>query len=123
MTDVFAAADGPKRRPNLAFIHRNMRLIAERTRWPDGALRTCMELMARFPTWHVAWMPECTTPGFEQPAGFWAIHDGTYHQVEILEADPERMAQRMAQGPPPHDYGVNGCNWCLSHLGARRVRL
>jgi hypothetical protein len=99
-----------------------MRLLAKRLSWPDGALETCWDLERRFPDWHVAWLPENTRRGFEHPASYWATHDGI-HKVEILEPDVKVLAERLAAGPPEHDYSRRGCEWCLAHLGNRRVRI
>jgi hypothetical protein len=33
----------------------NLRLIAERLRWPEGALETCLQLEEEFPAWDFTW--------------------------------------------------------------------
>jgi hypothetical protein len=33
----------------------NLRLIAERLRWPQGALETCVQLEEEFPNWDFTW--------------------------------------------------------------------
>lgn len=120
--DVYPASDGPKRRRALVNVRANMKLLADRLSWPDGALETCWDLEKRFPGWRVAWLSENTRRRFEHPAGFWATRDGA-HAVEILEPDAAVLAERMAQAPPEHDYSVRGCEWCATHWGNRRVPL
>jgi hypothetical protein len=51
---------------------RNMRLIAGRTGWPEGALEACEEIEAKYPDWSVDWRPENRCPGFEHPTGYFA---------------------------------------------------
>jgi hypothetical protein len=114
---------GPKRRPGLALARKNQALFAERFHWPDGALEACRKLEDRFPGWYVSWLPENTIAGFERPAGFWAVHDGSMHRVEALRPTARELAKVMADGPPEHDYSLRGCDWCLDHLGAGRVKL
>lgn len=120
--DVYPAGDGYTRRRSLTQVRANMALLAERLSWPDGALETCWDLEQRFPGWLVGWRGENTITGFEHPAGYWATHDGI-HDVETFAADPEQLAEQMAAGPPEHDWSRDGCEWCLSHPGNRRVRI
>jgi hypothetical protein len=49
---------------------RNRRALAERLRWPDGALEECERLARDHPRWWVVWDRGCTTPGWERPAGY-----------------------------------------------------
>lgn len=101
---------------------RNQRILAGKFRWPDGALEACWDLENRHPGWRVSWLGENLLPGFERPAGFWAaLHDGM-HQAEAIRADAAELAEVMA-GVPEHDYGVQGCAWCMRHAGWRPVRL
>jgi hypothetical protein len=55
---------------------RNLRLIAERTGWPDGAIDACEALNADQPDLVVVWRPANTTKGFEYEAGFYAYVSG-----------------------------------------------
>lgn len=75
MSDVFAAAEGPKRRPGTPeFARRNRELIAERTGWPEGALAECLRLEEDCPGYSVAWFhaQKSPTPVFRREAGFYA---------------------------------------------------
>jgi hypothetical protein len=56
--------------------NRNLRLIAERTGWPSGAIDLCLLMEAAFPEWTVWWARRKTAPGFECPAGFHASYRG-----------------------------------------------
>jgi hypothetical protein len=76
----------PKWPSELAMKRNNQRLIAERTGWPDGALQACADLEDRHPGWHVSWMNENTTPGWERPAGFYASNPSRGHAVTKNEA-------------------------------------
>lgn len=123
--DVFAAADGPKRRPGLALAARNRRILAERLGWPAGALQECERLEREHPGWHVSWLPENTTPRFERPEGWWGVYDGTHHRVEVFRPTAAALKKRMAEGVPDHEFGLRGCRWCVEHpvLGGDRVKL
>lgn len=122
MSDFYAAAEGPKRRPGLARERRNQAIIAERTRWPEGALQKCWDLENRFPGWHVSYLHENLIKGFERPAGWWAVLDSGRHQADIFRTDLAELAEVMASVPPEHDYSISGCSWCLGH-GTHRVKL
>jgi hypothetical protein len=120
--DVYADAQGPKRRPGLALARANQKLFAERLRWPPGALAACWDLERKFRGWHVSWLPVNRIAGFERPAGFWATWDD-FHHAEVFREDPEAVAERLTVGVPDHEFGKRGCPWCLAHVGTRRVKL
>jgi hypothetical protein len=111
--DFYATAPGPKRRPGLAFARRNQKLIAERLGWPKGALAACWALENRHPGWHVDWLDECTSKGFERPAGFRAMLTGI-HAVSVMAATVAELEPLM--DIPEHDYSLRGCAWCLARL-------
>lgn len=122
----------PKWPSDLVRKRNNQRLLAKRTGWPDGALQACWGLMDRHPGWHVSWMDENTTPGFEHPAGYWATNDSVpQHAAEAFRTDARELEETIAGQPPPHDYGsrswLRPCAWCQMHpppaIAARRVRL
>jgi hypothetical protein len=100
--DFYAAAAGPKRQPGLAFARRNQKILAERLGWPDGALAACWDLENRHPGWHVDWLSENTSPGFERPAGFRAVSRAPVHQHEVTVSAPtaaelEPLTRRRAR--------------------------
>jgi hypothetical protein len=103
---------------DLARKRNNQRLIAERTGWPDGALQACADLEDRHPGWHVSWMAENATPGWERAAGFWASHPRGAHAVEAIEAFAPTAAELepLLVEVPEHCYSVRGCDWCLARL-------
>lgn len=117
--DFYAAAAGPKRQPGLAFARRNQKLLAERLRWPAGALAACWDLENRHPGWHVDWLSENTGPGFERPAGFRAVSSGPIHQHEVTVSAPTAAELEPLMVVPEHDFGVHGCAFCLGATTAR----
>lgn len=96
---------------------RNRTLLADRLGWPVGVLETCLDLEDRFPGWCVGWLGECTAKGLERPAGFRATYDDE-HCLELFTADASVLAERMAEGVPPHSYRMGGCAWCYDHGGS-----
>jgi len=114
---------GPKRRPDLALSRRNLKLIAERTGWPDGALQACWDLENRYPGWSVSWLHENTISGFERPAGFWGVYRRQAHQAEAFRVTVQELALVMAEEIPPHDYSLQGCGWCVDHDFRHRPKL
>lgn len=109
---------GPIWPSDVARKRNNRRLIAERTGWPEGALQACADLEDRHPGWHVSWMNENTTPGWERPAGFYATHRGGLHAVGPIEAYAATAAdlEPLLVEVPGHDHSVRGCDWCLARL-------
>ncbi len=57
--------------PELAW--RNRQLLAARLHWPAGALEACEACELDHPDWHPNYSPGNTVPGFESPAGFYAM--------------------------------------------------
>ncbi|WP_250029295.1 hypothetical protein [Paractinoplanes maris] len=51
---------------------RNRRLLAERLRWPEGALDECLRIEKDRPGYEVTWFGEWRVPGWEREAGFYA---------------------------------------------------
>lgn len=101
------------------FSRRNQAIIAERTRWPAGALTSCWELENRFPGWHVSWLHENQIRGFERPAGYWAVLETGPHQADVFRTDLAELADVMDAVP---ECGGRWCSWCMEH-GTRRVKL
>jgi hypothetical protein len=99
----------------------NKVILAERLRWPEGALQACQELEQRHPGWHVTWLNENTRAGFERPAGFHARFDGGRHKVGIYAATTEKLEPEM--DVPEHDYALKGCAWCYAYPNGKTVRL
>jgi hypothetical protein len=99
-------------------MRKNQAILAERQRWPEGALQACLDLQDRNPGWHVSWLIENTTPGWERPAGFWASHSGRSHVVGNIEAFAATAAELepLLVEVPEHCYGVRGCDWCVARL-------
>ncbi|MCY1141395.1 hypothetical protein OWR29_25635 [Actinoplanes sp. Pm04-4] len=62
---------------------RNRRVLAERLRWPAGALEECLRVEKDRPGYNVSWFREWTVPGFERAEGFYAWRtedkDPLYH--------------------------------------------
>jgi len=67
---------------------RNRRIIAERMRWPAGALEACEEIERTHPGWSPSWHDANIYPGFEAPAGYYAL----------------RLERNRGEGPA---YGVD----------------
>jgi hypothetical protein len=97
------------------FSRRNRAILAERLRWPDGALQACADLEDAHPGWHVSWLAENITPGFERPAGFHASYSHERHRGEAFAATAGELESLLIE-VPEHDYSVNGCDWCLARL-------
>jgi len=88
---------------------RNLRLIAERSGWPPGALETCLRLEGEHPGWRVGWLRENTYPGFERPAGWLASTEelclkdadddlpGRWCSPRLFAVTPEALVKRMAE--------------------------
>jgi hypothetical protein len=107
---------------------RNQAVLAERLRWPAGALQACADLEDRHPGWYVSWMIENVTPGWERPAGFHATYEGVHHRAEAFRTDVRDIAEVMAAEIPEHEWDpIHGklCAWCVQHLppGQRTARL
>jgi hypothetical protein len=96
----------------------NKVLLADRLRWPEGALQACQELERRHPGWHVSWLGERIDG--RRPAGFHASLEG-WHKVHLYAATVDRLEPEM--DVPEHDYGLKGCSWCVLHPDGRTVRL
>jgi hypothetical protein len=96
---------------------RNQKLMSDRCGWPEGALLACWRLQHRHPGWHVSWMPENVTPGFEHPAGFWAVYDHHVHRTEAFSPSADEL-ESLLVGVPDHDWSVRGCAWCIARLGS-----
>jgi hypothetical protein len=109
----------------LTLGHHSQKILAERQRWPDGALQACWDLELRHPRWRVSWLAENTIRGFERPAGYWAILSNSLHSAEVFREDLAELEQVMESVPEEHDYDIYGlkvCSWCLRQ-GGRRVKL
>lgn len=102
------------------FARRNQAVLAERLRWPVGALEACRRLEDEYPGWRVSWLSENNRPGFERPAGFWAELDGMHH-ARVFATTPRELARRMGE-VPPHDWSTSGCAWCTAEVDARLKR-
>jgi hypothetical protein len=66
-----------------ALAWQNRRLIAERSKWPKGALAACEEIGLAHPLWHVSYLAENKTRGFERPAGFYADRPWSIDREEV----------------------------------------
>jgi hypothetical protein len=119
MSEDFYAA-GPKRQPGLSFARRNQKILAERLGWPAGALAACWDLENRHPGWHVDWLSENTSPGFERPAGFRAVSRAPVHQHEVTVSAPTAAELEPLMVVPEHS--VNGCVFCLDTATVRLRR-
>lgn len=66
------------KRPDGAMVMRNRRLIAERLRWPAGALDECLRLERECPGFEVAWFGEwkVADPVWCRAEGFYAWFAG-----------------------------------------------
>lgn len=114
-------APAPKWPSDLA--RKNRAILADRQRWPDGALRSCQELEGCHPGWSVSWLIENISSGWERPAGFWATYrdaEGRHH-AEAFDVDAKKLDERLVD-VPEHDYSLSGCAWCYAHPG-RPARL
>lgn len=118
---IYPPGSGPKRQTGPALFRRNLKLFS--VHWPPGVYETCIDLMDQYPGWRVSWLYEYWPT--DKPATFWAWHPGEQrpHEVELRDADPVRLAERIAEStPPPHDYSLRGCLWCLAWTDRRAVR-
>jgi hypothetical protein len=76
----------------------------------------------------VSWLSENTTPGWERPAGFWAVSTAvSHHDVEAFREDLEDLEAVLDAGVPEHEYStadqLRFCSWCAAHPGQRPVKL
>ena len=105
--DFYAAAAGPKRRPQTQPIaRRNRELLAERLRWPAAALEECLQLERDCPDFEVAWFPEwkVANPEFCRERGFYAwlagdrpLHHGVKRR-EWFGATAAELKAKLAGG-------------------------
>ena len=63
---------------------RNRELIAQRLRWPDGALDAARSLEARFPGYRVWWGTGWVT---DPKPGFYAVREADYGRGPTLYAE------------------------------------
>lgn len=95
---------------------RNQAILAERLRWPEGALQACRDLEDRYPGWRVDWLGENRRPGFERPGGFLAANEeDVRHKVEAFRTDLAEIEAVLAAGVPAHAPHPQLCMWCLHH--------
>jgi hypothetical protein len=81
---------------------RNLRLMAERLRWPAGALDTCFTIEDAYPDWSAFWNEENTRPGFEYSACFSAIrHVPGARDFTVYAPDEKALREEIEQAPPP----------------------
>lgn len=108
----------PKWPAEFELRRRNRQILAERLRWPDGALQACAELESRHPGWHVSWMTENVTPGWERLAGFSASRETGAHGIKELKAfaPTAQELEPLLIEVPKHDWSARGCAWCLARL-------
>jgi hypothetical protein len=81
---------------------RNRRLIAERLRWPAGALATCEMLDRRIRAWTFSWAPASKYTGFERAAGFFAYR--LEDDARVFGEDVAALLAGINAEPPPHEY-------------------
>ena len=85
----------PPSGPELAW--RNRRVIAERLGWPAGALEACEAIEVEHPNWYPGYRQANTVPGFESPAGFYAIRRGAARgELVAYGADAEALRTVLA---------------------------
>lgn len=71
----------------------NMRIIAQRLRWPDGALAACERIEDEHPGWSVWW--QHATP--RKSEGWYAIHANSYHlEPAMYGATPDALRDAVA---------------------------
>lgn len=94
--------------PALAWANR--RLIAERLRWPDGALEHCERIDGTHPGWSTGWQEASAITGFEKPAGYYATARytargdyGRSFRPEVYGATPDELVAAIETAPPPED--------------------
>lgn len=81
---------------------RNRRSLAERQHWPAGAIDRCVRLERRHPGWSVWWLPACTNPGWERPAGYTASWGGEW----LPGGDTMRRAPEDGVARKPRVFAV-----------------
>lgn len=97
----------------------NRALLAERLRWPEGALQACQELEQRHPGWHVHWLGEAIRG--RRRAGFHASRHVTRHKADVYAPTAAELEPYM--DVPEHNYGLSKCGWCNMHPDGLTVRL
>lgn len=76
--------------PELA--SRNRRILAERLRWPAGALEACEAIAADWPRWNAYY-----SHGVGQDPGYYATHNDHYHlEPAMYGVDPAALVEAIA---------------------------
>lgn len=79
---------------------RNLHLLAERLRFPAGALEVCIRIEDDYPYWWAFWHAESTTPGFERPACFSASRRAPIgRDVTVYAADEVGLREQIENTP------------------------
>lgn len=81
-------------------IARNREIIAERCKWPEGALNACLELEAQFPHLTASYSP--SSP--EEP---WiTYYTEQHHRIQrpLHATSPEKLREIMAALPTDNPY-------------------
>lgn len=99
--DEFFAEREREERERAELAWNNRRVLAERLKWPAGALETCEEIERKYPGWSLFWMSENKAMGFERVAGFSAVLVGVRRKTELFDPDPERLEDAVSQLASP----------------------
>lgn len=119
VTVVMPTPPAPKWPSDRALRAQNKVLLAERLRWPDGALQACQDLEKRYPGWNVHWLGESIRG--RRRAGFHASFDGPFHKVDVYAPTVAELEPHL--DVPEHDFGLRGCAWCWENPYGKKVLL
>lgn len=89
----------------------NRRLLADRLRWPLGALQECEWIDRDHPGWWAAWMD--ANAWAKRPAGYYARRwDGDHRDPWQYGVTPRQLAQAIETAPPPwNDIDFTRYSW------------
>lgn len=69
----------------------NLLLLAERLKWPDGAVEVCQEIEAEFPGWLTHWCG-----GSTKPHGWYSRHHGhKAREGHEFGATPDELREKI----------------------------
>lgn len=86
--------------------HQNMRVLADRLHWPDGALYECERIERIYPEWRAGWMGHCAWN--KRPAGFYAWRQSRLSQeIRVYGVTAAELEAAIEGAPPPWEFKLN----------------
>lgn len=80
-------------------LRNNLAILADRQRWPKGALAACRRIGKEHPGWHCFWMAKWTAreKRFSHAEGFYAQHgsDSGHAYRHLYGPNPEALARAI----------------------------